>query len=198
MSFLPSWREDFAQAIRERWKRVSTFVVLGHRLQQTGSIESCFDFVVRQAWKAFWKNVGQASCSRMSVRLRISMIERVVFPILNFRLSRWPFTLKYSRRLCTIQRKMVAVVLRVRILPGESPGCFVSRKQRAISREIPPFKSWSYIWASRVDTWALHIVRNTNNRVWAARIADFRNAEELEARRLANPSRRPDTLVLRQ
>ena len=90
---------------------------------------------------------------------------------------------------------MVAVVLKLRMLPGESPERFASRKQRAISHEIPPFKSWSYIWASRVESWAQHIVRNTFNRVWTARIAEFRNAEELEARRLANPSRRPDTRV---
>ena len=55
--------------------------------------------------------------------------------------------------------------------------------------------SWSYIWASIVESWAEHIVRNTFNRVWTARIAEFRNAEELEARRLANPSGRPDTRV---
>ena len=91
---------------------------------------------------------------------------------------------------------MAAVVLRLRMLPGESLGSFVCRRQqRTISIKFPHFKGLSYICASGVDTWALHMSRNTNNPVWPARTADFRKTQELEARRLANPNCRPDTRV---
>ena len=82
------------------------------------------------------------------------------------------------------------------MLPGDSPELFVRRKQIIISTAIPWSKRWSVVWASRLDAWEKHIVRNTNGCVWTARIAGFRNADELEARRRANPSRRLEARVV--
>ena len=154
-----------------------------------------FKFTTTQAWRAFWANVGKASCRKFDVQLRLRMIERLVFPIINFRLSRWPFTHTYANRLDRIQRKMVSIVLHLRMMSGDTPGAFARRKQRLVSSCIPLPKRWSHIWATRMVSWDKHVLRNSHGNVWTARIASYMNAAELEARRAASASGRPDTRV---
>ena len=125
--------------------------------------------------------------------LRLSRIQRLVFPIISFRLSRWPFNHTRATQLDRVQRNMVGIVLNCQPSETESFDRFCRRKNRLISSQIPT--KWSYVWASRVVSWHAHIVRNTCNNCWSARIASFRDAQELATRRANNSSGRPETRI---
>ena len=111
----------------------------------------------------------------------------LVFSVISFRLSRWPFTLSKAKALDRVQRKMVGIMLGVRLHPPESYEAFFRRKNMLISANMK--RKWSAALANQIVSWKQHVDRNTANCCWAARLANFRTPAELSRLRSLNNGR---------
>jgi len=187
LEFMPAWRYGPVEEVEERWKQVSSFRALGHILQPSGSIDGCFATTIASAWRAFWGNIGKAIFRNFQISVKLKRLQSIVFPVISFRLSRWPFTLSKAKALDRVQRKMVGIMLGVRLHPPETFEAFARRKNKLISATIN--KKWSVAWASQLISWKQHVDRNTAKCCRAARIAHFRTPAELSELRSLNNGR---------
>ena len=172
-----------------RWNVVSSFRILGHYIEDTGSINLCYSNTVAAMWRQFWANLGKPVFKRFHIKIKIARLDSLVFPILNFRFSRWPFSKSRAKSLDRVQRKMISICLGLRCLVNESGESFVQRRLARINEIIPFQKRWSYIWASRVVDWSNHVVRNTHGHCWSTQLIDVVSPEELAERRRDNYNR---------
>ena len=140
-------------------------------------------------------NLGKPNHKRFALRVKLRRLHSLVFPVIGFRLTRWPFALARAKALDCIQRRMVGFLLSLTKSPTESPIDFFRRKQRAVSKVIGTGK-WSEIWRSRISTWHTHVLRNSFNLSWCAKIVQHRTPAELADRRRNNASGRPGTRAL--
>ena len=168
---------------------------LGHWVSNTGSINHCFAQTIASAWRSFWANVGRNAFKRFSLALKKKRLSTMVFPIISFRCTRWPWTKTRARRLDAVQRKMIYIVLGIQKYATESPSEFAIRKNRFVSREIGKEDKWSVLWAKRVVSWSEHVSRNTAGACWSSAIAHFRDAADLASRRAQNSSGRPQVRI---
>ena len=115
-------------------------------------------------------------------------LQSLVFPNLNFRLIRWPFSKANALKLDLVQRKMVGICLNLRPAAGESIDSFWRRKYRNISIHVNK-RRWSGVWATRVVSWHVQVTRNTGGRCWSAQLASVLTLGDLNSFRLGNHGR---------
>jgi hypothetical protein len=120
----------------DRWKQVREFLVLGHILDDNGYTASCWRATSRAMWRAFFANSGAATAAKLSVKDKMSLLQRSVVPALQHRNTRWPPNGKTSADIDRLQRKMVASIQRVTRAPGEAPAEYIRRRNRAATFEI--------------------------------------------------------------
>ena len=175
--------------ICSRWKHVTVLRILGHLVSHCGSIDNCFQTTIRSAWRAFWGNIGRPSFSRLSFSLKMRRLKSLIFPIINFRLTRWPYTHSRGAQLDRIQRQMVGICLNLRKVSDETFEVLSRRKNARISLVIEQKTRWSYVWCTRIVVWHAHVITNTAAACLSARIHDVRSTSELEQRRSENHNR---------
>ena len=134
-------------------------------------------------WGAFWANASAAGTMKLPVQLRLKLLLRAVVPILDFKYSRWPPQRQIANELNAVQRKMVAILLRLTPTDGETREQFVRRRGRAARQLCLQCGIWSLRWFRRALAWDSHIRRERNDFTWAAKIVDFRAADYLSQRR---------------
>lgn len=140
-----------------RWRLLSEFKALGHIITPSGSINACFSATMKAAWRQFWANIGRPTFKAFTVRLRLKRLESLVFSVINFCESRWPFSLTKAKSLDRVQRKMVGIIVNISVHPEESRESFWRRKNTLISSFIPKHRRWSAIWAKRSVCWHEHV-----------------------------------------
>ena len=158
---------------------------------QTGSITACFTATINAAWKQFWANIGKPVFKPCHAQLKLTRLDTLVFPIINFRLSRWPFSIAKAKILDRVQRRMVGVIVNISVMPEDSKESFWRRKNKVISSLIPWHCRWSAIWAKRIVCWHEHVQRNTAGACWAHKLFSFRDPQALADLRTLNYGR-PD------
>ena len=79
LEVLPVWGYGPAEDFNGRWQMVSESRVLGHYLQASGSIETCFQKTVKAAWRAFWGNIGGPTFQSFHVPLKMKRLQTLVF-----------------------------------------------------------------------------------------------------------------------
>ena len=94
-----------------RWRVVDSFRLLGHIMESSGSIITCYKATISALWRQFWAKMGKPVFRSFDIKLKMARIQTLVFPILNFRISRWPFGVSRARDLDRVQRKMVGISL---------------------------------------------------------------------------------------
>ena len=104
-----------------RWKGVQQMRTLGHHLSSSGSIGAYYQ-----------PNIGRLAFRKSGVNLKLRRLKCLVFPITNFRLTRWPYSHSRVTRLDRVQREMVARCLNEQKDVGESLDSFVRRKNRLV------------------------------------------------------------------
>ena len=186
---MPVWGYGELEPYSERWRTVSVFSVLGHTIQSNGSIHACFSKTISAAWRQFWANIGGSNFRSFQLALKLRRMQSLVFPVINFRVSRWPFTKSKARLLDRIQRKMIGALVHVKKMPSESWETFWRRKNKLVSECIPNKFKGSNIWANRVLDWNPHIVRNTCGGCWSATLVDQLTPEYLADRRTHHQNR---------
>ena len=159
------------------------FNVLGHWLQDSGSVPACWTHTRKQMWGAFWANASAAGTMKLPLQLRLKLLLRAVVPILDFKCSRWPPQRQIANELNAVQRKMVAILLRLTPTDGETREQFVRRRGRAARQLCLQCGIWSSRWFRRALDWDAHNRRERNDFTWAAKLVDFRAADYLSQRR---------------
>ena len=94
-----------------RWKCVSSMLVSGHVLQNDGGIDECLERTLKHAWRAFYANCSGRVIKNVPVNCKLRLLKACVGPIIDYRCSRWPFTITHAKRLDALQRNMLATIL---------------------------------------------------------------------------------------
>ena len=175
------------------WKHVNTFPCLGHTLEPSGSVDTCFRNVVCACWRALWRNLSKQTTGPLSVSLKMVAFNRSVTPVLSFRLARWPFTTSRAKTLDKLQRRMIRLMCRTPRLSGETDELYNRRAAHAVTDIQHSLVPWGLLWASYIVNWAAHMLRNSAHACWAANLLHFRSSSELDTIRAISSTRRPGT-----
>ena len=168
-----------------KWPMTDEFKVLGHTLQNNGSIRACWTLTKRGMWRAFWGNAGARDAKKLPETSKHSLLHRAVAPQFLFRCSRWPPQTQVGEELDRVQRTMVATIIDIARVPGESAQDFVRRRGRAAAAKCRQHGLWSDQWFTRAVRWDEHLARDRNASTWAARIRHFRDRNWFLQRRLS-------------
>ena len=96
------------------------FPVLGHMINNAGSIATAFRTTVRKIWKAFLGNAGSRGKRTLGQRRKALLISRSVQPLFEFQCARWPAQITYLMAIDVVQRKMIALSFGLRRRPGDT------------------------------------------------------------------------------
>ena len=102
-----------------------------------------------------------------------------------YRCTRWPATRRRLSDIRRIQSKMVAIVMQIRMQPGELAIDFFRRRARLAANQCRLHGLWHLRYLSRVVSWYDHLSRPQNAASWPALLLHFRGRAWLVAQRLA-------------
>ena len=128
------------------WKRVGVFPVLGHQIEFDTCTKTCVSSAFRCAWGAFWNNICKSLVKHCPKQVLLSRLTVFVLPIFSYRGVRWPHTKSLAKRIDTLQRKMICIILGVRKLPHESPDAFRRRRGKMAAQTQRKAGLWSNLW----------------------------------------------------
>jgi hypothetical protein len=166
-----------------KWPVVSTFLVLGHRLQPNGSIRECWSSARASMWRAYWGNSGSRDAAHLGASCKAFLMNRAVLPQLSFRCSRWPPQQQIAGEVDRMQQKMTASALRLPFQVGEDVDSYVRRRGRIARKLCHKVGSWSSHWFTRAQRWDEHLARSRNANTWAARLREYHGKQWLMDKR---------------
>ena len=167
----------------DKWPVASTFPLLGHILQNNGSIRPCWRNTRSLMWKSFWANPGSKACRALAEGRRMKLLTKAVAPLLDYRCSRWPPQKTIAKEVDGLQRKMVATLQRVPKYPGEDLGDYVRRRGRLAGTSCRASGLWSKRWFTRAASWNAHLERDRNRYTWSARLLHYMDRQWFADRR---------------
>ena len=170
----------------QKWPVLSEFPALGHILQDNGDVRACWTQTKRSMWRAFFGNCGARAAGHLDLSTRCKLLQRSVAPCLNYRNTRWPPHQQLCREVDQLQRKMLASLMRIPMLPGERPEIFARRRNRTVSARCKENGLWSIDHCRRVTEWRDHILRPANANSWAAMLYEYRGSQWPMKRRAHN------------
>ena len=151
-----------------KWPSTCAFTALGHTLDSSGSIQSCWRRTKASMWKAYRGNLGSASAKEIPMNSRMRLLDRAVTPVLDYRCSRWPVQRQMVREVDSLQRKMVAGAMRIGRQSGETTEDYYRRRGRVAASHCRRHGQWSARWCNRVLAWNEHLKRERNAQAWPA------------------------------
>ena len=166
-----------------KWPLTDLFVVLGHRLHNSGSAWPCLRATKQSMWRAFYASCGSQSCRQLPPKLQVRTLLRCVLPICDFRAARWAYHETLAEDIDRTQRKMMSILARIPRQTGESDNIYFRRRRRQISTTCTQSGLWSLRFANRVCSWDAHLHREANQNSWAAKLLRYHGEEWLAARR---------------
>ena len=174
-----------SQPLAEKKPLCNTFVVLGHTLQNNGSVRACWKSARLAMWRSYWANPGSKDARPLDVTMRTALLDKAVTPQLDYRCSRWPPQKTIASESGGLQRKMVASAMRSPRYPGEDVAHFVRRRGRAAALQRRQSGQWSQRWFKRATDWNEHLERPRNGDSWSSKLLHYRAREWLIQRRVA-------------
>jgi len=159
--------------------------VLGHQLDNDGSVKSCSDYAISAMCKAFYANL-RPSLKNASKETKLRFLHTCVCSISKFRWPRWPFTRTLADKLDACQRRFLYHLFPTSPYPQELMQDFFPRRHRAASRLACASGKWSELWAKDVLSWQAHVQRRHDTNVWSPQILGWRGQEWLSIQRMWN------------
>ena len=174
------------------WDVVSSMNVLGHAIQNSGSVAIDYRTTEIKMWKAFWANSGKLISMRGGQAYKLALLQRATLPIADQHMVRWPFTISRSRAVDAMQRKMLGTCVHVPAVFGESVNAFCRRRKRLAKELQSQMGCWSLRWARQTHQWFEHLLRDLNFSIPAQLLA-VRTPTQLQERRAVwhRPRTRP-------
>ena len=165
------------------WPEATEYPVLGHLISHDCSIKPAWCLVQRKAWRGFWCNFRAQSCKLLDHKLRLTILDRAVRPVADFRMSCWPLQSTVSQELDAVQRKMIGIVCPPPSEPGDTPETFVRRRRWRAGVLAKQVGTWSALWAKRATRWHDHVLRSRGPCGWGKALLTFRSEAWLRERR---------------
>ena len=131
-------------------------------------------------WKAYFANIRQF----LGRRSNLQLLNRSVMPVFDYRNTRWPPHAQLELEIDRLQRKMIAGIIRPRMLADDTPAEFVRRRNRIAAVAAREAGLWSMRHCTRVLDWRAHLERPLNKASWAAILLHYRGFQWLMQQRL--------------
>ena len=145
-----------------------------------GSIRACWKASQKSVWKAFWGNCKNEHLKNHKARC-FKLMERSVYPVLAFRVSRWPPQTVIAQEVDRTQASMIASICRLSPEPGEEEAAFHRRRMKSAHAIARNNGVWSKRWFTRFEQWNEHLDRHPNHPT--ARLIKTRDDAWLQGRR---------------
>ena len=139
-------------------------------------------------WKAFWGNLRPVTSQGLALPAKLQLLNRSARPCLDYRASRWPPQLQIAKEVDGMQRRMVALIMRLPRREGESPEEFFRRRARSAGKACSDCGTWSQRWFRRSIAWDEHLRRDRNSTSWPAQLLEYHGGTWLAAQRLMRRS----------
>ena len=133
--------------------------------------------------RAFFANCRSSSAKLLTFDLNLRLLDRSVLPVLRHRCTRWPANAATFNEIGTIQRKMVASIMRLPMHHVEDPSDYVRRRHRAVSNIIAEHGAWNSDYCRRLISWDAHCRRERNRHSWAAKLVSYHGEDWLAMQR---------------
>jgi hypothetical protein len=159
--------------------------VLGHQLDNDGSVKSCSEYAMSAMCKAFFGNL-RPSLQNTSQGTKLRFLSTCVASVSKFRWARWPFTRNLADKLDACQRRFLYHLFPMSPYPHELVHDFYTRRHLAASRIACSSGKWSELWAHDICTWHAHIQRRHDMHAWSPHMLSWRGRSWLGIRRLWN------------
>ena len=166
-----------------KWPVMEVFPVLGHMLQNNGSIRACWRRARSAMWASFWTNPASKDAQHLSFDEKALLLKRAVAPQLDFRCSRWAPQKQVAAEIDRLQTKMTATLLKIPFIEGELPEDYVRRRGRLAAQLSRSHGLWSDRWFERAIRWDEHLARPRNARYWASKLRCYRDRDWFILRR---------------
>ena len=173
---------DDATASSLDWQVCSSMLVLGHHIQNDGSVLMDFKMTKTKLWRSFWRNAGRLQARRLPLRYRITLLKRATQPIADQHMVRWPYTKTRTKAVDQLQRRMLLMCSFLIPDHAESSIDFATRRRRNARRLQDDMGKWSLRWARQTCKWHEHLLRDPNHS-WASQLLTVKSVEELKHRR---------------
>ena len=92
------------------------------------------------------------------MRPKITLLDKQIFPILQWRCTKWAFGKSLARQIDAIQSSMVCCLAKITPEPEESVEGF-GRRRAAVVRGAVGARTWAKATAERICTWHQHVGR---------------------------------------
>ena len=171
--------------IPQEWSLVRELPALGHLVASNGSMFPDWLAAKTKALRAFWRGVGSSWARRASESQRIHRMDKTVWALLVFHVSRWSMSPALMDQLDRFQRKLVAIVLRLPRRQNEDIHAYITHRGRHAAEGARRAGLWGLRCSARVLSWDEHLLRQRNAWAWAAMLRKWHDSSWLEQRRLA-------------
>ena len=178
------------------WAVRSSMKVLGWLIQNDAGTDEAWALSETNKWRAFWDNCRSPSFSKLSVLAKCKMVCRALGPIIGFAAQVWPPQHGLGEKMNGLQRKMIAIAVRVPRYPDDDFVDFHRRRHREAAKLIEEVNGWwARTWWRRCVSWDVHCRRDLRIQTarepatmtsfsWPPILLDWLGHDFLELRRL--------------
>ena len=166
------------------WSYVDEFPVLGHVIEADGACGADVSAAIGKAWRGFWASCGRKQFRKLDLRTKLRDMDRKVLPILEFHAAWWTWSAALTNKVDAVQRRMVALLERVRIQAGEDINRYVRRRGRQAAATCRAQGLWSCRLERRMAAWIAHTWRGHMASSWSSRACRWRGHKWYALQRL--------------
>ena len=130
-----------------------------------------------------FRNCTTKSSGGVGIDIKLSNLDRAVWPILGARVSRWPPTDGRLKAIDRLQTRLTAAILRTPPEAGEQPDEFCKRRNRIAANKARARGRWSKQWCQQVKAWDEHVKRHRNEASWGHTLVREQDADWLTRQR---------------
>ena len=135
-------------------------------------------------WASFYRNRSTALESLRHFH-QLKFLQGHIESIARSRWSRWNFSMSLCKKLDGMQSRMFSLINGSKPRSDESEQQFFARRSRQVGKAKDSFGRFSVHWAHDIVKWRGHVVRNTENKLWAADLLTHRGGSWISNRRLS-------------
>ena len=169
------------------WKWSSPFEVLGLLVGEHGEPEADLTRAIDAIWVRFWCGAGSRRGRSLSLKLRLTDLERICFSACSRRCSWWCVGKTLLKKVASVQRALVACCMRLPRESGETDDVYCRRRGREAGRVADGCGCWARKVAGRVVSWDQHLLRG-HKVSWATILRQHQDSAWLQAQRRLHSS----------
>lgn len=170
--------------IPSRWPISCSFRALGHTLQNDGSVRACWLNTKSQMWRSFFANSVSAAARGLPLNSKLKLLDSATAGILRARYARWPPQMQLAREINSVQRRMIASIMRTQRKPSDIAQTFSTRRFKEAALVMNNRGHWSRQWCQAALNFDDHILRNHIGSPWTHPLRTFRDSQWLQSQRL--------------